>query len=110
MGDVEAELEEDKALALADNGGELLVTAIPHRSVAELCVRCLDFPQSARATLVAMTRPGPGPRTWEPLLEDVRPDRRSFPGEELREQHYLAVRLTSGLCVGLVALALRLAT
>ena len=35
MGDVDATLDEDKALALADNGGDLKVTAIPHRSVAE---------------------------------------------------------------------------
>ena len=35
MGDVDAVLEEDKALVLADDGGDLKVTAIPHRTVAE---------------------------------------------------------------------------
>lgn len=34
MGDVEAQLPEDQSLALVDDGGELKVTAIPHRSVA----------------------------------------------------------------------------
>jgi hypothetical protein len=29
----------------------------------ELCIRCLDYPHSARSTLVAMTQPMPGPRT-----------------------------------------------
>lgn len=118
MGDVDATLDDDKALALVDDGGELKVTAIPYRSVAaswqnlemrcqapglkntgrtgvrernvrytsilflvmmhfcarfslpvlrgsaeDLCIRCLDYPQAARATLVAMTQPQPGPRT-----------------------------------------------
>lgn len=35
MGHVDALLEDDRALALADDGGELKVTAIPHRNVAE---------------------------------------------------------------------------
>jgi hypothetical protein len=34
MGDVEAQLPKDQSLALVDDGGELKVTAIPHRSVA----------------------------------------------------------------------------
>ena len=34
MGDVEARLPQDRSLALADDGGELKVTQIPHRSVA----------------------------------------------------------------------------
>ena len=29
----------------------------------DLCIRCLDYPQAACATLVAMTQPQPGPRT-----------------------------------------------
>lgn len=32
-------------------------------SAEDLCIRCLDYPQAARATLVAMTQPQPGPRT-----------------------------------------------
>ncbi|CAJ1361255.1 unnamed protein product [Effrenium voratum] len=104
MGDVDAELEEPRALALADDGGDLKVTAIPHRCVADLCVQSLSFPNCARATLVAMTQPGPGPRTWDVLLEKVRPDRRAFPGAELLSQHYLAVRSTGALLAfGLVA-------
>ncbi|CAK9114576.1 Uncharacterized protein ycf39 (ORF319) [Durusdinium trenchii] len=109
MGDVDATLDEDKALALADNGGDLKVTAIPHRSVAELCVRSLAYPQAKRATLVAMTVPGPGARTWDPLLEKVRPDRRSFPGPELLDEHYLAVRLFGAVASGLAAAAAAIA-
>ena len=92
MGDVDATLDDDKALALVDDGGELKVTAIPYRSVADLCIRCLDYPQAARATLVAMTQPQPGPRSWEPLLATVKADRRTFAGPEMLEKHYLAVR------------------
>ncbi|OLP97410.1 hypothetical protein AK812_SmicGene20265 [Symbiodinium microadriaticum] len=62
MGKVDATLDDEVSLALADDGGDLKVSAIPHRCVAELCVRCLAYPNAARATLVAMTQPGDGPR------------------------------------------------
>ncbi|CAE7029381.1 unnamed protein product [Symbiodinium sp. CCMP2592] len=108
MGKVDATLDDEVSLALADDGGDLKVSAIPHRCVAELCVRCLAYPNAARATLVAMTQPGDGPRTWEPLLEKVAPDRREFPGPELLGEHYAAVRtaLASGLVLGVSAAAL----
>eukprot|EP00439_Symbiodinium_sp_Y106_P039416 s4399_g4.t2 len=60
MGKVDATLDDEVSLALADDGGDLKVSAIPHRCVAELCVRCLAYPNAACATLVAMTQPGDG--------------------------------------------------
>jgi len=95
---------EGASLALADNGGDLKVSPIPHRSVAELCVRCLGFPNAARATLCAMTAPpGEGEAAWEPLLARVAPDAREFPGGELLERHYLAVRVGGSFLLGLAA-------
>uniref|UniRef100_A0A7S0AG11 NAD(P)-binding domain-containing protein n=1 Tax=Pyrodinium bahamense TaxID=73915 RepID=A0A7S0AG11_9DINO len=101
------------SLALADNGGDLQVSPIPHRCVAELCVRCLEFPNSARSTLCAMTVPeGKGEESFEPLLEKVSPDTRSFPGRELFQRHVLAVRVggpaLAGLALGFLAGALGL--
>mmetsp|Transcript_69707 Transcript_69707/g.204016 ORF Transcript_69707/g.204016 Transcript_69707/m.204016 type:complete len:325 (+) Transcript_69707:107-1081(+) len=107
MGDVDAKLE-DADLTLGDNGADLKVTAIPHRCVAELCVRSLGFPNAARTTLCAMTVPrGEGEASWEPLLSKVSADTRAFPGSDLLESHYLAVRvgglLLSGFAAGLLA-------
>ena len=39
-----------KSLALADDGGDLKVSAIPHAAIAELCVKALDYPNAARTT------------------------------------------------------------
>merc|ERR1712226_1241163 len=72
------------SLALADNGGDLKVSSISYSKVAELLVRCLEFPNTARSTLCAMTVPaGDGEESWEPLLSKVASDTRSFPGGEL---------------------------
>mmetsp|Transcript_141227 Transcript_141227/g.451138 ORF Transcript_141227/g.451138 Transcript_141227/m.451138 type:complete len:339 (-) Transcript_141227:427-1443(-) len=83
---------EDVSLVLADDGGDLKVSSIPHESVAQLCVRCLDYPNAARSTLCAMTAPGgEGASSWEPLLSKVSADRRKFPGDELFKSHVFAV-------------------
>lgn len=95
MGDVDATLE-DASLVLADDGGDLKVSSIPHISVAQLCVRCLEFPNAERTTLCAMTVPkgaGEGADSFDPLLATVSADRRTFPGSELFESHQLAVRV-----------------
>mmetsp|Transcript_141226 Transcript_141226/g.451135 ORF Transcript_141226/g.451135 Transcript_141226/m.451135 type:complete len:153 (-) Transcript_141226:427-885(-) len=68
------------------------VSSIPHESVAQLCVRCFDYPNAARSTLCAMTAPGgEGASSWEPLLSKVSADRRKFPGDELFKSHVFAV-------------------
>ena len=88
------------SLALADDGGDLKVSAIPHAAVAALCVEALDAPGAARATLTAMcVEPGDGAASWAPLLAAARPDRRAF-RDDLLAEHYKAVR------VGAAALAL----
>merc|ERR1712007_23865 len=92
---------EGASLALADNGGDLKVSPIPHRCVAELCALSLRFPNAARSTLCAMTVPaGEGATSFEPLLANVSADKRDFPGDELLESHYLAVRVGGGALLG----------
>ena len=90
---VETELAPD-SLALADDGGDLKVSAIPHAAVADLCVEVLGYPNAARATLCAMTvDQGEGAASYADLLPAVRPDRRAFPGDELRRASFRAVRV-----------------
>ena len=90
---VETELAPD-SLALADDGGDLKVSAIPHAAVADLCVDVLGYPNAARATLCAMTvDQGEGAASYADLLPAVRPDRRAFPGDELRRASFRAVRV-----------------
>ncbi|KAL1504961.1 hypothetical protein AB1Y20_008728 [Prymnesium parvum] len=96
-----------KSLALADDGGELRVSAIPYGAVARLCVDVLRTPGAACATLTAMTVPsGEGEDSWAPLLAKVRPDRRQFRADLLQE-HQRAVRVAA--VVGGAVLALLLA-
>ena len=91
------------ALALADDGGDLKVSSIPHSSIADLCVASLDYPNAARATLTAMqtAEPGAGASDWPTLLQGVQADRREF-RSDLLQAHFFAVR------VGGTALALAL--
>lgn len=90
---VETELAQN-SLALADDGGDLKVSAIPHAQVADLCVAVLGYPGAGRATLTAMAVPaGEGADSYAALLPAVKPDRRAFPGEELRREHFRAVRV-----------------
>lgn len=78
---------EPNSLALADDGGDLKVTPIPHGVVASLCVESLKYPNAARATLTAMQseEPGKGADSWGPLLAEVKPDRRAFRKDLLKE-------------------------
>ena len=93
-----------RSLALADDGGDLKVSAIPHGAIADLCVKCLDHDNAARATLCAMTvDEGDGADSYDALLPGVRPDRRAF-RDDLLQEHLLAVR------VGGAALAAAAAT
>ena len=92
------------SLALADDGGDLKVSAIPHGAVADLCVDCLDAPNAAGSTLTAMTVPaGEGADTWSALLPAVAPDRRTF-RTNLMAEHRKAVAV--GALVGGSVLAL----
>lgn len=82
----------DRVLALADNGGDLPVTAVTHSQIAGLCVDCLDYPNAARSTLTAMNvEPGAGEDSYAPLLAKVKADSRAFP-ETLLEEHKKAAR------------------
>jgi nucleoside-diphosphate-sugar epimerase len=85
------------SLVLGDDGADLPVATIKYGDVATLCVDCLDYPNAARTTLTAMTTSPSDADTSAPiksyasLLEKVKPDRRTFPSDMLR-QHQAAVR------------------
>ena len=82
---------EDKVLALVDNGGSLPVSAVPHSTIANLCIECLDYPNAARSTLCAMNvEAGTGEATYAPLLSKVNPDTREF--LPMLDAHRQAVR------------------
>jgi nucleoside-diphosphate-sugar epimerase len=81
-------------LALKDNGGDLAVSKIRYDDVASLCIDCLDYNNTVRSTLTAMTVSGDeGDSSWGPLLAKVQTDQRVFP-KNMLEQHYAAVRNT----------------
>jgi nucleoside-diphosphate-sugar epimerase len=89
----------DKALALADNGQDLQVTAVTHSQIASLCVDCLEFPNTARSTLTAMNvKPGMGAESYGLLLAKVQPDSRSFP-KSLLYEHKKAARTGAAILV-----------
>jgi len=70
---------EDKMLALADNGGDLPVTAVSFSQIAGLCIDCLDYPNTSKSTLTAMNvDAGRGESIYAPLLAKVKPDSRKF--------------------------------
>lgn len=84
----------NKVLALKDNGGDLKVSSVARSDIALLCVECLNFPNTARSTLVAMNvAAGEGEDTYLPLLAKVKPDTRDFP-QTLIAEHKRAVRST----------------
>ncbi|KAL7466627.1 hypothetical protein ACHAXS_006921 [Conticribra weissflogii] len=88
-----------KVLALADNGGDLPVTAVTHEQIAGLCVECLDYPNAARATLTAMNvEDGKGEESYAPLLAKVGSDTREFPAS-LLEEHKRGARMGSAVLV-----------
>ena len=102
-GDEETDLPAS-SLALADDGGDLKVTAIPHATIARLAIDSLGYENAGRCTLTAMQseEPGTGADSWAPLLEGVKADRRTFPGDELLKEHFLAVRVGgAGIVAGL---------
>ena len=87
-------------LTLADDGADLPVSKIRYRDIATLCIDCLDYPNTARSTLTAMTTITAvatndtttiGSQDYAPLLTTVQPDRRAFPSDMLA-QHRAAVR------------------
>lgn len=95
-----------KVLALRDNGQPLKVSAIPYTNIAQLCIECLDYPNTARTTLTAMTVPDPeGETSWGPLLSKVESDTRKFPASFLAE-HKRAVLFGGSVLAGVFAVML----
>lgn len=90
------------SLALADDGRDLKVAPVSYAAIADLCVDCLDFPNTKRATLCAMTGGDATATTWSPLLSAVQPDRRAFAPSLLKE-HKRAVALGGPALLALVA-------
>jgi len=93
----------DRVLALADNGADLPVTPVTHSQIADLCVECLDYPNSAKCTLTAMNvEPGTGEDSYAPLLAKVKADTRSFPNTLLSE-HKKAARNGAAILAAFIA-------
>mmetsp|Transcript_31047 Transcript_31047/g.98585 ORF Transcript_31047/g.98585 Transcript_31047/m.98585 type:complete len:332 (-) Transcript_31047:179-1174(-) len=81
-----------RSLGIADDGGSMKITPVPHSAIANLCVDCLDFPNTARTTMAAMTvEEGKGADNWNELLPTVQADQRAFP-DDLLVQHQNAVK------------------
>ena len=89
-----------KVLLLNDNGNDLPVTPIQHSDIANLCIECLKYPNTARSTLSAMkVKQGKdgdatsteGEETYGPLLAKVKPDMTDFP-YSLMEENEKSVR------------------
>ncbi|KAL7536746.1 hypothetical protein ACHAWF_008294 [Thalassiosira exigua] len=91
-GEEEDDSDNNKVLALAENGGDLPVTRVTHSQIARLCIECLDYPNAAQSTLTAMNvEAGTGEKSYAPLLAKVQSDTRSFPSSLLAE-HKRAAR------------------
>ena len=96
-----------KVLALADNGGDMKVSAVRYEDIASLCVQSLDYENCARTTLTAMNvEEGEGEETYAPLLAKVKPDSREFP-ETLLSEHKKAARLGATVLVGFLAILVK---
>mmetsp|Transcript_6283 Transcript_6283/g.13630 ORF Transcript_6283/g.13630 Transcript_6283/m.13630 type:complete len:333 (-) Transcript_6283:269-1267(-) len=92
-----------KVMALADNGGDLPVTAVTHEQIAGLCVDCLDYPNAARSTLTAMNvEDGKGEESYAPLLAKVGSDTREFPAS-LLDEHKRGARMGSAVLVAFLS-------
>ena len=93
-----------KVLALADNGGDMKVTAVRYEDIASLCVQSIDYDNCARSTLTAMNvEEGEGGATYAPLLAKVEPDSQEFPASLLSE-HKKGARLGATVLVGFLAI------
>lgn len=88
--------ESNVHLALADNGGDLKVSAVSYDQMAELCVESLLQPEARCTTLTAMNvaddddSSGPALSTAD-LLKRVKKDTRDFP-KSLIDEHKRAVK------------------
>lgn len=94
-----------KSLALGDDGADLKVTAIPHASIAKLCIDSLSYANAGRSTLCAMTtaEQGAGADSWPELLSGVAPDRRAF-RDDLLQAHLIATKVGgAALAAGVAA-------
>lgn len=98
---------EPEYLALADNGGDLPVTAVSYQQISQLIVECILNKQSKNVTLCAMNVKGsPTLPTLKERVQALTPDSRKFP-KSLIEEHKKAVyRAATGLTVGMVVIVL----
>ncbi|KAL7522508.1 hypothetical protein ACHAWX_007214 [Stephanocyclus meneghinianus] len=97
------DIPKGRVLALVDNGRDLPVSAVTHSQIADLCVSCLDYPNTARSTLTAMNvEEGTGEETYARLLERVNADTKAFP-KRLLDEHKRGARMGSAILASVVA-------
>jgi nucleoside-diphosphate-sugar epimerase len=98
--------KENVHLDLADNGGDLPVSAVSYDQIAELCVEALFQPEARNTTLTAMNvanEENKTPPTITERLKQVKKDTRIFPSS-LIEEHKRAVKTVfRSLTVGFLA-------
>ncbi|KAG7345451.1 NAD-dependent epimerase/dehydratase [Nitzschia inconspicua] len=96
-------------LELAENGGDLPVSAVSYQQIAQLLVDCILNQQSKRVTVTAMNVKGkPALPTVKERVQALHPDSRKFP-KSLIDEHKMAVykaatRVTAVVTVLLVGL------
>jgi hypothetical protein len=92
---------QSKGLALRDDGGDLKVLPVSYRQIADLAIDCAFRDNCQRATITAMNSSGQDATADWQTLEQVNPDRRTFP-TSLIEEHKKAARV-GGLSILIIS-------
>ena len=97
----------DEKYALEDQGAKMKVSKISYDAVADLLCTVLDFPNTRRATLTAMTAPG-GASAWTDILKNgaknaIGPDIRKYPSSLLTQSKSAVAIAVVAAVVGFLA-------
>lgn len=100
---------EPEYLELADNGGDLPVSAVSYQQMAQLLVECISNQQSKRVTLCAMNVKGtPTLPTVKERVQALKPDTRTFPKSLIKEHKKAVYKAAIGVAAGLAIVFLGL--
>ncbi|CAB9522440.1 expressed unknown protein [Seminavis robusta] len=89
-------------LKLADNGGDLKVSAVSYDQIAELCIESILQPEAKDTTLTAMNVEGTGPSIVE-QLKQVDKDTRNFPTTLIGEHKQAVKKVFRSLAAAFLA-------